>query len=164
MKHSERIWLISGLKYWRDAEEESLQTIKNNYHNFPVCDIIRDERSGRYGRSFVLLVFLDNEISFSGYFLNPYSKAEEKFVFAEYAEFENEVIRLSQHIENLDEKDLPVICYSDWLPADLTVHAAFVVHLMVTMSGNWMGTVYNPLTNEERNFTNKIGLRMLLAS
>lgn len=129
-----------------------------------VPDIFSPETEGRYGRSYVLLLFLNESDRFSGYFLNPHIPAEKASVFHDYLDFENKLRQLTEQAEQADEHDDTVACYSGWLPGNCKKPVSFAVHMAVTGSGEWQGDIFDPRTRKEVCFYKKEQLEELLAA
>jgi len=134
-----------------------------DYRDLLTSDVLKDEMEGRYGRSFVLMLVLRDDASFSGYFLNPYMPGGRNEVFSDYDSFSEKIRRLTEKVKKMDEEDMYVTCFDDWLGSDREAKITLAVHMIVTASGDWMGTVFNPETNTEIRFFNKKQFKNILA-
>ena len=135
---------------------------RSSYEKHFVPDIFSPETEGRFGRSYVLLLFLNESDRFSGYFLNPHFPADKARIFHDYPDFENELRQLTEQAQNLDEHGETVACYNKWLPGNCKKPVSFAIHMAVTDTGEWQGDIFNPRAKKEVCFYNKEQLEELL--
>ncbi len=101
--------------------------------------LIRETLEDPFGRSFLLLVYLDNKSEFSGFYLTPYSLHGERTSFQSLAEMSEKIMDLVSEVLKRDQRGILVRCCERWIEEGLPERADFVILFHIGYNSVWTG-------------------------
>lgn len=109
------------------------------YESQQCTALIRESMRDPYGRSFLLLVYLDGTDDFSGFYLTPYSEHGDKTRFRSIQELSEKMTELVQMVLHRDVSGIFVNCCEEWIEEGLPEHADFVILFHLNKHSAWTG-------------------------
>ncbi len=134
------------------------------YENSPITLMIRDTLYDPGGRTFLVLVFVEDRKKYTGYIQSPYISDKVSCKFCNEYGIIPMLRNLAKDINEKDRREELIKTYSKWIRSNLTCHADWAIHFWEREDDELEGRIYDVKNDRESVFYNTNELTKILTS